>query len=76
MKQYIALGVTVLAGAALLEAALVPGIVIGSYAAGRIPERMLRVALATILVIVATKLSFDIHPFGSADVEITASHAH
>jgi uncharacterized membrane protein len=32
MKQYIALGVTVLAGAALLEAALVPGIVIGGAA--------------------------------------------
>jgi uncharacterized membrane protein len=32
MKQYIALGVTVLAGAALLEAALVPGIVIGGVA--------------------------------------------
>jgi uncharacterized membrane protein len=32
MKQYIALGVTVLAGAVLLEAALVPGIVIGGAA--------------------------------------------
>jgi uncharacterized membrane protein len=32
MKQYIAVGVTVLAGAALLEAALVPGIVIGGAA--------------------------------------------
>jgi uncharacterized membrane protein len=32
MKQYIAIGVTVLAGAALLEAALVPGIVIGGAA--------------------------------------------
>ena len=36
MKQYIAVGVTVLAGAALLEAALVPGIVIGG-AAGAAP---------------------------------------
>ena len=32
MKEYIAVGVTVLAGAALLEAALVPGIVIGGAA--------------------------------------------
>jgi uncharacterized membrane protein len=32
MKQYVAVGVTVLAGAALLEAALVPGIVIGGAA--------------------------------------------
>jgi uncharacterized membrane protein len=32
MKQYIAIGVTVLAGAALLEAALVPGILIGGAA--------------------------------------------
>jgi uncharacterized membrane protein len=32
MKQYIAIGVTVLAGAALLEVALVPGIVIGGAA--------------------------------------------
>jgi uncharacterized membrane protein len=32
MKQYIAVGVTVLAGAAILEAALLPGIVIGGAA--------------------------------------------
>jgi uncharacterized protein len=52
----------------------VPGIVIGSYAAGRVPERVLRIALATVLVVTATKLSLDVHPFSSADVEITAIH--
>ena len=37
----------------------VPGILIGSYAAVRIPETALRVVLAGVLLVVATKLSFD-----------------
>jgi uncharacterized protein len=51
----------------------VPGILIGSYVAMRIPERVLRVLLATVLVIVAAKLSFDLRA-PSSDVEITAIH--
>jgi uncharacterized protein len=40
----------------------IPGILIGSYAAPRIPETALRLVLAATLILVATKLSFDIHP--------------
>jgi uncharacterized membrane protein len=52
MKQYIAIGVTVLAGAALLEAALVPGIVIGGAAVlgpslARLARRRLLAAIST-----------------------------
>ena len=36
----------------------IPGIVIGSYLAPRVPERLLRPLLATTLVIVGTKLVF------------------
>jgi uncharacterized protein len=38
----------------------VPGILLGSYAAVRTPERMLRLVLAGTLVVVATKLSFGL----------------
>jgi uncharacterized protein len=40
----------------------IPGILIGSYAAVRIPEMALRVVLAATLVVVATKLSLDMRP--------------
>jgi uncharacterized membrane protein YfcA len=40
----------------------IPGMLIGSYAAPRIPETALRMVLAATLILVATKLSFDIHP--------------
>jgi uncharacterized protein len=40
----------------------VPGILIGSYAAVRIPETALRVVLAVALIAVATKLSFGFFP--------------
>jgi len=39
----------------------VPGILIGSQAAVRIPELALRLVLAVTLIVVATKLSFDVH---------------
>ncbi len=45
----------------------VPGIVIGSYAAVRMPERALRLVLAATLLVVATKLSFGLLP-SSADL--------
>jgi uncharacterized membrane protein YfcA len=40
----------------------VPGIVLGSYAAVRVPERALRLVLAATLIAVATKLSFGLFP--------------
>jgi len=44
--------------ASLLVGSL-PGIVIGSYSAIRVPETALRVVLATTLIVVATKLAID-----------------
>jgi len=46
----------------------VPGILIGSYAAPRIPERALRLVLAATLIAVATKLSFGFVPTSTGDV--------
>jgi uncharacterized protein len=42
----------------------IPGIVIGSYAAVRIPDRALRFVLAATLLVVATKLSLGLLPAG------------
>jgi len=36
-----------------------PGILIGSYSAIRVPETALRLVLATTLIVVATKLAVD-----------------
>jgi uncharacterized membrane protein YfcA len=36
-----------------------PGIMVGSYSAGRVPERVLRVALAAILIVVAGKIASE-----------------
>jgi hypothetical protein len=52
----------------------IPGILIGSYAAARIPEAALRLVLAGTLIVVATKLSLDIHP--SNLMSATAISAH
>ncbi len=43
----------------------VPGILVGSYAALRIPEFALRIVLAAALLVVATKLSFGLLPSSS-----------
>jgi uncharacterized membrane protein YfcA len=43
----------------------VPGILIGSYTAVRVPEKALRLLLAATLVLVATKLSLDMHSSAS-----------
>jgi uncharacterized protein len=51
----------------------IPGILLGSYAAARMPERILRVVLAVVLVMVATKMSLDLLA-ASSNVEITAIH--
>jgi uncharacterized membrane protein YfcA len=54
----------------------VPGIVIGSYAAFRIPETALRLVLAGTLAIVATKLAVDLHQAPSNSVAVTAVVTH
>lgn len=48
----------------------VPGILLGSYAAVRVPERALRLVLAGTLLVVATKLSFGLFT-APADVVAT-----
>jgi len=52
----------------------VPGILVGSYVAVRIPDRALRLVLAGVLVIVATKLSFGLFT-ASSDVVAVQSAA-
>jgi uncharacterized membrane protein YfcA len=54
----------------------IPGILIGSYAAPRIPEPALRVVLAVTLILVATKLSFDIHQAPPNDASAAAITTH
>jgi uncharacterized protein len=51
----------------------VPGILIGSYAAVRIPETALRYVLAATLMVVAAKLSRDIHHAPAANGPITTA---
>ena len=51
----------------------IPGIVIGSYAAARMPEAALRLVLAGTLIVVATKLSFGIHAPPPNGGSVTAS---
>jgi uncharacterized membrane protein YfcA len=59
-----------------LLAGSIPGILIGSYAAVRIPEMALRLVLAGTLVVVATKLAVDIHPAALNGASVAATTAH
>jgi uncharacterized protein len=54
----------------------VPGIVLGSYAAVRVPERALRLVLAATLIAVATKLSFGLFPSSGNVVAVQTSAPH
>ncbi|HMK70335.1 MAG TPA: sulfite exporter TauE/SafE family protein [Xanthobacteraceae bacterium] len=54
----------------------VPGILLGSYAAVRIPERALRIVLAGVLVLVATKLSFGLFSPASNVVAVETITRH
>jgi uncharacterized membrane protein YfcA len=54
----------------------IPGIVLGSYTAARVPETALRLLLAGTLIVVATKLSFDTYAASGAVVTATTSRAH
>jgi uncharacterized protein len=54
----------------------VPGILIGSYAAARVPETALRVVLAVTLLAVATKLSLGLFPSASDVVAVRTTVPH
>jgi|SRR5579862_107052 len=54
----------------------VPGIVLGSYTAARVPETALRLLLAGTLIVVATKLSLDAYSASGAVVTATTNRAH
>jgi hypothetical protein len=54
----------------------VPGILIGSYAAARVPETALRVVLALTLLAVAAKLSFGLIPSSTNIVAVQTSAPH
>ncbi|KRR04183.1 hypothetical protein CQ12_33855 [Bradyrhizobium jicamae] len=54
-----------------------PGIVIGSYCAVRVPETVLRLVLASVLVLVACKLGFnELHFSRESIAAVTGSTAH
>jgi uncharacterized protein len=54
----------------------IPGIILGSYTAARVPETALRLLLAGTLIVVATKLSLDIYSLPGAVVTATTTRAH
>jgi uncharacterized protein len=54
----------------------IPGILIGSYAAVRIPEMALRLVPAGTLIVVATKLAVDIRPAPSDSASVAATTSH
>jgi uncharacterized protein len=54
----------------------VPGIVLGSYTAARVPEITLRVLLAGTLVVVASKLAIDTYSAQSTVMTATTNRAH
>ena len=54
-----------------------PGIIIGSYCAVRVPETVLRLLLATVLILIAGKLGFnELHLSTSSIAAVTGSVAH
>ena len=58
-----------------LLAGSLPGIVLGSYFAIRVPERALRLVLAATLIVVATKLGYDSAATGSELITAFTRHA-
>jgi uncharacterized membrane protein YfcA len=52
-----------------------PGIIIGSYCAVRVPETVLRLLLATVLILIAGKLVFNELHLSTASVAATAKSA-
>jgi uncharacterized membrane protein YfcA len=58
-----------------LLAGSLPGIVLGSYVAVRVPERALRLVLAATLIVVAAKLGYDNAASGSQLITAFTRHA-
>ena len=54
----------------------IPGILVGSYAAARVPESALRLVLAATLIVVATRLIFGLFPPSADVVAIQAVSPH
>jgi len=54
----------------------VPGILLGSYAAARMPERALRLVLAGVLIVVAAKLSLGLIQFSSTVTAVKTTTPH
>ncbi|MGA3311308.1 MAG: sulfite exporter TauE/SafE family protein [Xanthobacteraceae bacterium] len=54
----------------------VPGILLGSYSAARIPDKALRIVLAVALIVVATKLSFGLFASSSNVVAVQTKPPH
>jgi uncharacterized protein len=52
-----------------------PGIIIGSYCAVRVPETVLRLLLASVLILIAGKLFFNELPVSTASVAVIARSA-
>ncbi len=52
----------------------VPGIILGSIFAVRVPDRALRYVLAATLIVVASKLSADLNPISSITLALMGSH--
>jgi uncharacterized membrane protein YfcA len=54
----------------------IPGILLGSYVAIRLPDRALRLVLAATLIVVATKLSFGLMPASTDVVAVQTKSPH
>src|SRR4029450_5723273 len=62
---------------AVLLIGSLPGIVIGSYCAVRVPETVLRLVLASVLILVASKLGFtELHFSHESIAAVAGSAAH
>jgi uncharacterized protein len=59
-----------------LLAGSIPGILIGSYAAAHMPERVLRLVLAVTLFVVAAKLTLDMQKPAAGEISVTAIRTH
>jgi uncharacterized protein len=70
-------GMTGVGGGSLLLVGSLPGIVIGSYCARRVPETALRLVLAVTLILVAGNLaSHELHSSSSIIAAFAPSAAH
>ena len=73
---HLSLGTVDLPVLASLVLGSIPGILLSSYVAARIPDRALRVVLAVILFLVATKLSIGLHLSALTNFAFAGSGEH